>query len=159
MSAEYGCPTVVRKVFMRGWFSHGKAYHFVANKKAVQTKTFFCLVFPKSVRICGENIFFDGPHLLLGTDSRSTGRNQHRFAAKTFFLVFTYFWGQIPEILPKWAPILCYKLAIIWSLILVKMHVACNNFSSVNVVRNDFSPVNMARTSKKVGQAWRRKTK
>ena len=34
------------------------------------------------------------------------------------------------------------KLAIIWSLTLVKMHVA----------RNNFSPVNVARTSKKVGQ-------
>ena len=28
-------------------------------------------------------------------------RNQFGFAEKTFFLVFTYFWGQIPKILAK----------------------------------------------------------
>ena len=38
---------------------------------------------------------------------------------------------------------LCNELAIIWSLMLVKMHVA----------RNNFSPVNVALTTKKVGQA------
>ena len=70
-------------------------------------------------------------------------RDRFGFSAKTFFLVFTCFWGQIPETLTEAAPILCTKLAIIWSLILIKMR----------VTRNDFSPVNEVLTSKKIGQA------
>ena len=62
---------VARKIFLRGWFPHGKAYLAFSGN---QTKTFFCLVLPKSVRICGEDLFF---------------------------LVFAYFLGQIPEILAK----------------------------------------------------------
>ena len=48
-------------------------------------------------------------------------RNQFGFVAKTFFFgLLLYFWGQIPETLAEAAPILHNKLAINWSLILVK---------------------------------------
>ena len=60
--------------------------------------------------------FFFYLHLLLGTDTQNTGQSEHRF--------------------------LYNKLAILWSWILVKLHLA----------RNNFSPVNVARTSKKIGQ-------
>ena len=52
-------------LFERLIFSwNGLAYHFVANKTMVKTKTFFGLVFPKSLWICGEDRFFC-LHLLL----------------------------------------------------------------------------------------------
>ena len=37
--------------------SSWKAYQCVANKTPVETNTFFSLAFPKSVRICDEDIF------------------------------------------------------------------------------------------------------
>ena len=101
-------------------------------------------------------------------------QNQFGFAAKTFFLVFTYFWGQIlmklskissdlrrrPSIISIFRSLPTFgtdiqnigrsgdlfctaNLQFIWTLIVVKMHVA----------RNNFFPVNVTRTSKKVGQA------
>ena len=37
----------------------------------------------------------------MGTESRNTGRNQHRSAAKTFFWSSPAFGGQIPETLAE----------------------------------------------------------
>ena len=58
-----------------------------------------------------------------------------------FFLVFTYFCGQICETLAELSTNFVQQTCIIWSLTLVKMHEARNNFSVINV----------AHTSKKVG--------
>ena len=101
--------------------------HFLRNKK-VQTKPFFCLVLPKSLRICGEDLFF---------------------------LVFTYFLGLIPEILAKVSTDFVLQTCNYLEFNLAKMHVARNNFSPVNVARTSkkvgqpcikrkpiFSPIN-----------------
>ena len=110
----------------------------MANKKKSKPKPSGFSEISSDLR---RRLFFFGPRLLLGTDSRNTGRNQHRFVAKTFFLVFTCFWGQIPETLAEVKTDFVQQTC---NLILVKLLVA----------RNNFSPVNVTRTSKKVGQAW-----
>ena len=73
--------------------------------------------------ITGENFSFFGLHLLLRTDSRNTGWNQHQFAAKTFsgglqLLLGSYFPNT------GWSEHQLYRtnLQFIWSLILVKTH-------------------------------------
>ena len=104
-------------LFLRDWFPHEKAYLAFSGKKKPKPKPSFVWC----------------------------SRNQFGFAAKTFF--FFFFWSSLtfgdryPKYWPKRAPILYNKLAIIWSLLLAKMHVA----------RNNFSPVNVARTSKRLG--------
>ena len=75
------------------------------------------IYWPKSAPICGEDFFF--------------------WSSPSF-------WDRYPKYWPKWVRILYNKLAIIWSLILVKMHVA----------RYNFSPVKVGCTSKKVGKPW-----
>ena len=101
---------------------------FSRNQFGFAAKTFF---------------FFFGLNLLFGTDSRNIDRKQHRFATKTFFSGFHLVFGTDTRNTGQSEHRFLYnKLAIIWSLILVKMHAA----------RNNFSPVNVACTSKKVGQ-------
>ena len=78
--------------------------------------------------------FFFGLHLLLGTDTQNTDRNQHRFAAKTFFFYLHLLLGTDTQNTGQSEHRFLYnKLAILWSWILVKLHLARNNFSPVNV--------------------------
>ena len=91
-------------------------------------------------------------------------RNQFGFAEKTFFLVFTYFWGQIPKILAKVSTDFVQQTCTYMEFNLGEdaygqqrgnfspVNVACNNFSLVAC--NNFSLVNVAHTSKKVWRAW-----
>ena len=65
---------VARKVFLRGRFPHGKAYLAFSGKQNVLNQNLLLFGYPE--------IRFD-------------------LRRRPFFLVFTYFWGQIPKILTE----------------------------------------------------------